>query len=102
MNVKRKTVRFQDNLSDLAVYEAITAYKKYGYRSESHMVIEAVRHLLKNDQTSQDLERLADLIAERLSGKLIVSSISEPDPEKEDAQTEEAAFDAALSFLNGF
>ena len=43
MNVKRKTVRFQDNLSDLSVYEAITNYKKYGYRSESHMVIEAVR-----------------------------------------------------------
>ena len=41
MNVKRKTVRFQDNLSDLAVYDAITDYKKYGYRSESHMVIEA-------------------------------------------------------------
>ena len=32
MNVKRKTVRFQDNLSDLAVYDAITDYKKYGYR----------------------------------------------------------------------
>ena len=46
MNVKRKTVRFQDNLSDLSVYEAITNYKKYGYRSESHMVIEAVRRLL--------------------------------------------------------
>lgn len=43
MNVKRKTVRFQDSLSDLAVYDAISDYKKYGYRSESHMVIEAVR-----------------------------------------------------------
>ena len=49
MNVKRKTVRFQDNLSDLAVYDAITDYKKYGYRSESHMVIEAV---------SEDYEQL--------------------------------------------
>ena len=43
MNVKRKTVRFQDSLSDLAVYNAISDYKKYGYRSESHMVVEAVR-----------------------------------------------------------
>ena len=30
MNVKRKTVRFQDNASDLAVYEAISDYKSYG------------------------------------------------------------------------
>lgn len=28
MNVKRKTVRFQDSLSDLAVYDAISDYKK--------------------------------------------------------------------------
>ena len=52
MNVKRKTVRFQDNLSDLAVYDAITDYKKYGYRSESHMVIEAVRRLINEDPAS--------------------------------------------------
>ena len=45
MNVKRKTVRFQDNASDLAVYEAISDYKSYGFRSESHMVVEAVKQL---------------------------------------------------------
>ena len=42
MNVKRKTVRFQDSLSDLAVYDAISDYKKYGYRSESHMLLSNV------------------------------------------------------------
>ncbi len=102
MNVKRKTVRFQDNLSDLSVYEAITNYKKYGYRSESHMVIEAVRRLLKGEAGDFDPEKMADLIAERLSGKLSVSSIQTTTPPKEDATTEEAAFDAALNFLDSF
>ena len=102
MNVKRKTVRFQDNLSDLSVYEAITNYKKYGYRSESHMVIEAVRHLIKGESADFDPEKMADLIAERLSDRLTVSSISESPPPKEDAKTEEAAFDAALNFLDSF
>jgi hypothetical protein len=102
MNVKRKTVRFQDNLSDLSVYEAITNYKKYGYRSESHMVIEAVRRLIKEDSTNFDPEKMADLIAERLSGKLSVSSIQTSIPPKEDTKTEEAAFDAALNFLDSF
>ena len=102
MNVKRKTVRFQDNLSDLAVYDAITDYKKYGYRSESHMVIEAVRRLINEDPTSNDAEKLADLIAERLSGKLTISSQSTDTSPQQDTKTEEAAFDAALSFLDSF
>lgn len=49
MNVKRKTVRFQDNASDLAVYEAISDYKSYGFRSESHMVVEAVKQFIHKD-----------------------------------------------------
>ena len=49
MNVKRKTVRFQDNASDLAVYEAISNYKSYGFRSESHMVVEAVKQFIHKD-----------------------------------------------------
>ena len=102
MNVKRKTVRFQDNLSDLSVYEAICDYKKYGYRSESHMVIEAVRRLINEDLASNDAEKLADLIAERLSGKLTLSSSNTDTSPKEDTKTEEAAFDAALSFLDSF
>ena len=102
MNVKRKTVRFQDNLSDLSVYEAITNYKKYGYRSESHMVIEAVRRLIKGESADFDPEKMADLIAERLSGRLSLSSTSDNPLPKEDTKTEEAAFDAALNFLDSF
>ena len=102
MNVKRKTVRFQDNHSDLAVYDAIADYKKYGYRSESHMVIEAVRRLINEAAASSDAEKLADLIAERLTGKLTISSSNPDTSPKENAKTEEAAFDAALSFLDSF
>ncbi len=97
MNVKRKTIRFQDNLSDLSAYEAITEYKKYGFRSESHMVIEAVRRLIGDSSTSLDAERIADLIAERLSGKL---SIDAGSTVKESEKNDEDAYDAALDFLD--
>ena len=102
MNVKRKTVRFQDSLSDLAVYDAISDYKKYGYRSESHMVIEAVRRLIKDGSSELDPDTLADKIAERLAGKLTVSTSAEPIPTNEDAPSTDAAFDAALVFLSSF
>ena len=45
---------------------------------------------------------LTDLIAEKLSEKLSVSSPPQPDTPKEEVPTEEAAFDAALNFLNNF
>lgn len=102
MNVKRKTVRFQDSLSDLAVYNAISDYKKYGYRSESHMVVEAVRRLIKDGSSELDPDTLADKIAERLAGKLTVSPSAEPIPTNEDAPSTDAAFDAALDFLSSF
>ena len=102
MNVKRKTVRFQDSLSDLAVYDAISDYKKYGYRSESHMVIEAVRRLIKDGSSELDPDILADKIVERLAGKLTVSPSAEPIPINENIPSTDAAFDAALDFLSSF
>jgi len=101
MNVKRKTVRFQDNLDDLAVYEAVSNYKKYGYRSESHMMIEAVRKMLYSKDSDFDPEKLADLIAARLSGKLTATSINtDTNTEPDKTTKEDAAYDAALDFLN--
>ncbi len=102
MNVKRKTVRFQDNLSDLSVYEAICNYKKYGYRSESHMVIDAVYRLINKEASEFDAEKMAALIADKLTRKLSVSYIQTNNLTKDDAPSEEAAFDAALSFLDSF
>lgn len=96
MNVKRKTIRFKDNLSDLSAYEAITEYKKYGFRSESHMVIEAVRRLIGDSSSPFDAERIADLIVERLSGRLSINAGSITKESKKD----EDAFDAALDFLD--
>ena len=94
MNVKRKTVRFQDNASDLAVYEAISNYKSYGFRSESHMVVEAVKQFIHKDSS----EEQADLIVQKLSGKITLSEVA---TDTADAPTSEAAFDAALNFLEG-
>lgn len=98
MNVKRKTVRFQDNASDLAVYEAISDYKSYGFRSESHMVVEAVKQYIHKNPTALDPEELADLIAQKLSGKITISSDSSTIT---DTPTSEDAFNAALGFLDG-
>ena len=101
MNIKRKTVRFQDNLDDLAVYEAVSNYKKYGYRSESHMMIEAVRKMIGNKSSDLDLKKLADLIADRLTGKLTATCINTClETEPEEVSKEDAAYDAALSFLD--
>ena len=98
MNVKRKTVRFQDNASDLAVYEAISDYKSYGFRSESHMGVEAVKQFIHKDGSAIDSEELADLIVQKLSGKITLSEVA---TDTADAPTSEAAFDAALNFLEG-
>ena len=95
MNVKRKTVRFQDNASDLAVYEAISDYKSYGFRSESHMVVEAVKQFIHKDGSAIDSE---ELIVQKLSGKITLSEVA---TDTADAPTSEAAFDAALNFLEG-
>ncbi|MBP5607128.1 MAG: hypothetical protein J6X66_02500 [Lachnospiraceae bacterium] len=98
---KRKTIRFQDNLTDMSVYEALSNYRQYGFRSENHMVIEAVRRLICNDPNDLLAEKLADLIAERLSGKLMVSSGNmSASSSSDEATSSDAAFDAALSFLD--
>lgn len=101
MTVKRKTVRFQDTASDMAVYEAISDYRSLGFRSESHMVIEAVRQYLKRDSRDLDPDALADLILERLSGNITVSSEAK-EPASPEPASSDAAFDAALSFLDSF
>lgn len=84
------------------MYEAICDYKKYGYRSESHMVIDAVRRFIQDGESDIDIDKLADRIAQKLSGKLTVSTTSQSVSKTEDAPTEKAAFDAALSFLDSF
>lgn len=99
MNVKRKTVRFQDTSSDLSAYEAISNYASYGFRSESHMVVEAIKRLISPKAGDLSPDELADTIIKKLSGNITVSSI-QTDITKEEPKSKEAAFDAALDFLN--
>lgn len=98
MNAKRKTVRFQDNASDLTVCEAISDYKSYGFQSEIHMVVEAVKQFIQKGGTSLDSEELADLIVQKLSGKTTLCEVA---TDSTDAPSSEGSFDAALNFLEG-
>ncbi len=100
MIAKRKTIRFQDNLNDLSVYEAISDYKTYGFRTESHMVIEAVKLLMKKSASDYTADELADKIVERLSVTLSNNcSLTIPFPESK-PQTDESIYEAALGFLD--
>ncbi len=102
MTVKRKTVRFQDSASDMAVYDAISDYKSLGFRSESHMIIEAVRQYINSKPKDLSPDELADLIVKKLSANLTVSSEPKIEIPQEPKASDDAAFDAALSFLDSF
>ena len=102
MIVQRKTVRFQDTVSDMAVYDAISDYRSLGFRSESHMVIEAVRQFISKSHTDLSPDELADLIVKKLSGTITVSSEPSAPASTEPETSDNAAFDAALSFLDSF
>ena len=45
----------------------------HGFRSESHMIIEAVRSYISKKTFNLTPEELADLIAKRLSGTILIS-----------------------------
>ncbi len=97
---KRKTVRFQDNLNDLSVYEAISNYKSYGFRTESHMVIEAVKLLMKKSAADYTADELADKIAERLSATLSNGCLTVSPTSESKSQTDESIYETALGFLD--
>ncbi len=99
MNVKRKTIRFQDTSADLSAYEAISDYKSYGFRSENHMVVEAIKRLIAPKAGDLSPDELADAIAKKLSGNIMVSSV-QAETSVEKPKSKEAAFDAALDFLD--
>ncbi len=98
MSEKRKTIRFRDNPDEMAVYNAIKDFSAYGFRSGSHMIIEAVRRLMEEkDQKEYSPERMAELIAEHLS-RMLPDSLPAKTCQAEQSASD-AAFDAALSFL---
>ncbi len=97
----RKYIRLYENKDeDMKILEELSKYQEYGFRSEGQMIMEALRRYLSNDISSLTAEELADLIAERLSRKIMLSSDSEPDPSANPAPDDNDVYDAALSFLD--
>ena len=91
MNIIRKTVRFHtDNTEDVKILKAVSDYKSYGFHSTSDMILAALRKYLAGNGQNNSPEKLADLIADRLSGKLILSSSTESSNEKETPDVNEA------------
>ena len=100
MNIVRKTVRFHtDNTEDVKILRAVSDYKSYGFHSTSDMILAALRKYLADNGQYYSPEELAYLIADRLSGKLILSSSTESSNEKETPDVNDA-LDAALNFIN--
>ena len=100
MNIIRKTVRFHtDNTEDVKILRAVSDYESYGFHSTSDMILAALRKYLAGNGQNYSPEELADLIAARLSGKLISSSSTGSSTEEEKPDVNEA-LDAALNFIN--
>ncbi len=97
----RKYIRLYENKDeDMKILEELSKYQEYGFRSEGQMIMEALRRYLSNDISSVTAEELADLIAERLSGKIILSSDTAAIPSEDPAPDDNDVYDAALSFLD--
>ena len=100
MNSIRKYIRFyENNDEDMRILEKLNKYQECGFRSESQMIMEALRRYLLYDINNPTPEMLADMIAERLAGKLTVSQDTAPAPITEQSQNDDDVYDAALSFL---
>ena len=101
MSIIRKTVRFHTgNPADMEILDAVCRFKEYGFRSESHMIIEALRVFLSNPASNCSPEELADLICERIIPRLSIQAPIPPAPETADQSSEDAAYNAAMSFLD--
>ena len=99
MSAIRKTVRFHtDNAEDMKILEAVSNYKSHGFHSTSDMILAALRGYFSGNDQNYSPEELADLIAERLSGKLVMpsdtGSLQQASPERD------KAFDIAMDFIN--
>ena len=101
MKLLRKFVRFyENNPENMRIYDAICNYKTYGFRSESDMILEALRKYLSGGITNLSPEEIADLIAERLQSNLTVCSPVENGDSKKESHSDEEVYDKALSFLD--
>ena len=101
MKLLRKFVRFyENNPENMRIYDAVCNYKSYGFRSESDMILEALRKYLSGGIINLSLEEFADLIADRLQSKITVSSTVINEANNSDVHSDEEVYDTALSFLD--
>ena len=99
MNIIRKTVRFHtDNTEDVKTLRAVSDYKSYGFHSTSDMILAALRNYFSDNDQHYSPAELADLIAERLSGKLVMPS--DTDSLQQACPEHDKAFDIAMDFIN--
>ncbi len=110
MGVVRKNVRFHDDdPADMEIYHAVCNFRSYGFRSESHMIIESLRAYLSNNILSLSPEQLSDMIAEKVTEKINIVSVSVSGTSNDGSETElsiaekssdDEAYDAALNFID--
>ena len=100
MSVIRKTVRFhKGNAADMQVLDAVCHFKEYGFRSESQMIMEALRCFLSGTVSNCSPEELADLIVDRLRQSLAIPVVTSPMETMYTGSSDET-YDAAMSFLD--
>ncbi len=100
MSIIRKTVRFHTgNPADMEILDAVCRFKEYGFRSESHMIMEALRVFLSDSVSTLSPEELADLIADRLRSSLAIPVVTTPHDTMSQG-SEDEAYNAAMSFLD--
>jgi len=115
MDITRKTIRFYDSEKDKVALEALNNYADYGFSSANDMVIGALYELARHQSTGiSDItpNELADMIAERLSGKLhvvqatdtatITTTTASLSVESLDIAQDDNGLDDALDFINNF
>lgn len=115
MDITRKTIRFYDSEKDKVALEALNNYADYGFSSANDMVVGALYELARHHSSGiSDItpNELADMIAERLSGKLHVvqatdtttatTTTTSSSVETLDIVQDDNGLDDALDFLNSF
>ena len=115
MEITRKTIRFYDSEKDKVALEALNNYADYGFSSANDMVVGALYELARHQSpgiSSITPNELADMIAERLGGKLNVvqatdtttdtTTMASVSVESLDIVQDDNGLDDALDFLNSF
>ena len=113
MDITRKTIRFYDSEKDKVALEALNNYADYGFSSANDMVVGALYELARHQSSGISgitPNELADMIAERLNGKLHITQTTDTPAntttsssvESLDIIQDDDGLDNALDFLNSF